>query len=322
MESLRDELIRLIEEKAIPPNKISKAIDLASIKPTPNAWFTFMNHLLLWVGSAALGLSCIFFIAHNWSDIGRFAKFALVEGALIFTIIVYIKIPPNTSASNASLIVATLLLGALMALFGQTYQTGADPWQLFFNWALFITPWALIARFTSIWIIWLVLLNLSIILYCDVNQNPLSLLFNSKIDVVWLFFLFNTLSFVGWYLLSSTCIWMQKVWAIRMIALAAGFSITFLSLSAIFDENIMNSLALPMWAVFFATIYWVYRRLTIDLFMLSGACLSGILVVISFIGHQVASLDDIGGLLLLSIIVIGLGVASAFWLKKVQMELN
>jgi len=32
--------------------------------------------------------------------------------------------------------VSTILVGVLLALVGQTYQTGADTWQLFFYWAI------------------------------------------------------------------------------------------------------------------------------------------------------------------------------------------
>jgi uncharacterized membrane protein len=322
MESYRDELINCIEHKAIPSEKIQQAVNVAKIHPSKDDWLAFINNLLLWVGSITLGLSCIFFIAHNWSEIGKLTKFAMVEGALIIAIIAYMKIKPNSAASNTTLILATLLLGALMALFGQTYQTGADPWQLFFNWALFITPWVLIARFANLWIIWLALLNLSLILYCDVNPSPLSVLFNSKNDALWLFFIFNTLSFITWYLLSPSFLWLNKQWAIRIIACTAGTSITTLALSAIVSENILSTMALPIWAVFFTAIYWLYRKITIDLFMLSGTCLSGLAVIMSLLGRELIDLNGSSGFLLLSILVIGLGMASAFWLKKVQMELN
>jgi len=320
MESCRDELISLIEHSDITAENIDEVVILAKIKPTTNAWLVFINNLFLWLGCIALSLSVIFFIAFNWTKMGRFAKFTLVEFALILAIVAYLKVKLTSVASSAALIFATFMLGALMALFGQTYQTGADPWQLFFNWALLMTPWAIIGRFASIWIIWLVLINLSIALYCDVYLNPLSLIFASKINLAWTFFSFHVLSFMTWYLLSPSIVWMQKQWAIRILALSAGISITHLMLSAIFDHGITNSLALPVWVMFFATIYWLYRKRSIDLFMLAGACLSGMLVTILFLGTSVLEPDDPGSLLVLAMVVIGLGVASAFWLKKVQLE--
>lgn len=320
MESARNELLNLIEHDVVSNINIDDAVSLAKIRPTPSAWLSFINNLLLWVGTVTFGLSFIFFIAYNWSQLGRFAKFTLVEVALVLAIVVYLKVQLNSVASSAALVFATLMLGTLMALFGQTYQTGADPWQLFFNWALLMIPWAVIGRFVSIWMIWLVLLNVSIALYCDIHPNPLSLLFSSKTNVLWSFFAFNTLSFVVWYLLTPHFSWMQKPWPIRLIALSAGASITNLTLFTIFDEGIANSLALPIWALFFAAIYWLYRKRSIDLFMLAGACLSGILVTVSLLAKDILQQLDAGSFLVLAIVVIGLGVGAAFWLKKMQME--
>ncbi|MBU2891863.1 DUF2157 domain-containing protein [Colwellia sp. D2M02] len=322
MESSRGELVNLIEQEKIAKDNIKQAINIANIHPAPKAWFDFINQLLLWLGCVSLGLSVIFFIAHNWSEIGRFAKFALVEISLIFAIIVYVKTKPQTNASNGALITATLLLGALMALFGQTYQTGADPWQLFFNWALFILPWALIARFTSLWIIWLALLNIALALYCDVNTNPLSLFFTNKVNPLWLFIGLNSFIFACWHTLSLSRTWMKKTWAIRVIALVTGTLITENALLAIVDDYIIHTLALPVWGVFLGAIYWLYRKVSIDLFMLSGACLSGIVVLTALVGNGVIFSGDGAEYLLISIIVIGLGSGSAFWLKQVQQEMN
>ncbi|MFT7412978.1 MAG: putative membrane protein [Paraglaciecola sp.] len=320
MESSRGELVNLIEHNAVRQEYIDDVVDFSNIKPTQKAWVTFINNLFLWIGCVALGFSFIYFLAHNWSQIGRFAKFALVETALVLSILVYLKTQISSMSRNAALTFSTILLGALMALFGQTYQTGADPWQLFFNWALLMTPWALISRFTTIWLLWLGLLNLSIMLYCDVHSNPLSLLFGSKVSVLWALFTFNTLSFVAWYKLSQSCLWMQKEWAIRLIALAVGISITSLALFAILNNRITDNLALPVWVLFLASFYLFYRKLQVNLFMLAGGCLSGIVVTVALLAEAMLHQGEPAAYLLVSIIVIGLGVGAAFWLKKVQME--
>lgn len=320
MESFRGDLIDLIEQDAVAQESINDAVELSKLKPNPSAWVVFINNLFLWIGCIALGLSVVFFLAHNWSQIGRFAKFAIVELALVLTIIFYLKTQIGTASSNASLTISSILLGALMALFGQTYQTGADPWQLFFNWAVSMSPWALIARFTTIWVIWLALLNLSIVLYYDAHSNPLSIWFDAKVSVLWPLFLFNTLSFISWYKLCRTRQWMQKQWAIRLIAIGVGFSITSLALFSILDDRTTDTLALPVWALFIFSLYFFYRKIQIDLFMLAGGCLSGIVIIVTWLGKEVLSQGQSIAYLMLSILVIGMGVGSAFWLKKVQEE--
>jgi uncharacterized membrane protein len=207
-----------------------------------------------------------------------------------------------------------------MALFGQTYQTGADPWQLFFYWAVLMLPWALIGRFTSIWLIWLGLLNLSMGLYCDVNLNHLSLLLDRKINIEWMFLCFNTLALVLWHKQSISRPWMQKPWAIRIIALTVGMLITGLAFTAIGDDKIMDTLALPIWVVFLVSFYLFYRGVNVDLFMLAGVCLSGSIITVTFIAEKLLSFDNPAEFLFLALIIIGLGVLSAFWLKKVQVR--
>ncbi len=135
MESFRGELVNLIEHNAVDQNNINAVVDVSNIMPSQKAWLTLINNLFLCIGCIALGFSFIYFLAHNWSQIGRFAKFALVEIALVLSILIYLKAQIDSVYSSAALTFATILLVALMALFGQTYQTGADPWQLFFYWA-------------------------------------------------------------------------------------------------------------------------------------------------------------------------------------------
>ena len=50
---------------------------------------------------------------------------------------------------------AALLVGALLALVGQTYQTGADTFELFAVCAAAILPWVLVACFPTLWVLWL-----------------------------------------------------------------------------------------------------------------------------------------------------------------------
>jgi uncharacterized membrane protein len=320
MESNRAELINLVQHDAVTQNSINDVVDLSNIIPTPKAWVAFINHLFLWIGCLSLGFSYIYFLAHNWSQIGRFAKFSIVEAGLVLSILVYVKARIGSIYSSAALTLSTILLGALMALFGQTYQTGADPWQLFFNWAVLMTPWALISRFNALWVVWLGLLNLSIILYCHAHSNPLSLLIGSKVSVLWLLFAFNVVSQVTWYKLSQSCLWMQKDWTIRLIALGVGIPITILALLVILDDRATDTFAIPVWLMFLAAFYLFYRKLHIDLFMLAGACLSGIVVIVTILAETMLQQGEPVVYLLLSVIVIGLGVGAAFWLKKVQKE--
>ena len=118
---------------------VRAALSAAGVLPGARGWRAFLDALLLWSGAVALAAAMVFFIAHNWNELGRYAKFALVEVPLAIAVVAYWRLGPERATGKAALLVAAILLGVLLALFGQTYQTGADPWQLFALWALLYT---------------------------------------------------------------------------------------------------------------------------------------------------------------------------------------
>lgn len=322
MDSTRTCLLELIERGAIRPGDVGRAVDVSGLRPSGRAWRDFLDQVLLWLGVLALAFSVLFFIAYNWTELGRFARFALVELALLSATAVYWKKDGSGLASQAALMAATLLLGVLLALYGQVYQTGADPWQLFFNWALLMLPWALIGRFAAIWLVWLGLLNLSVILY-HTAFSLLGFLFASSIlSMLWSLVLINTPALIIWQFASHRWSWLDRDWARRLVAVASGASITSLLLYTIISESaIFPWLVYPLWLVGF---YWFYRRVHPDLFMLAGACLSGILLTVVFVAENMLSLGvaDAGSFLLLAILILGLSAAAAAWLKRVQREIR
>ncbi|WP_413700740.1 DUF2157 domain-containing protein [Psychromonas sp. KJ10-10] len=140
MPSSRQVVSEFIERGYIQPEHIKQALTVAQVYPNQKNWFQFIDRLLLSLGALALGFSVLFFFAYNWNEFGRVAKFALLETLLVSTIIFYYWGAKGLLSKQICLLVASLLVGIIMAFFGQTYQTGADPWTLFLYWAILITP--------------------------------------------------------------------------------------------------------------------------------------------------------------------------------------
>ncbi|MCP3956150.1 MAG: DUF2157 domain-containing protein, partial [Desulfobacterales bacterium] len=228
MSTPRRQLIELIEQGVIPDGKIDTALTVVKVTPDGKSWRTIIDHLLLWLGGLALVFAVMFFIAYNWKDLGRFSKFGMVEGFIVLAVVAYCRLAEGSIASKVSILAATIFLGVLLALYGQTYQTGADPWQLFFNWALLMLPWAIIGRFSAIWIVWIALMNVSIILYYLTFRGIFGLVFSSEFAMLWIVFLFNTLAFIAWQLLATTWQWLSERWAIRLLAVGSGVPLTWL----------------------------------------------------------------------------------------------
>ena len=320
MPSFRREIINLLEQGAIPADKTDEALAVAGIPPDAKTWKTFIDHLLLWLGGLALACAAVFFIAYNWSAIGRMGKFALVEGLIILAVLAYWKLGARTVAGKVALLAATILLGVLLALFGQTYQTGADPWQLFFSWALLMLPWAIVGCFPAIWMVWIVLINLAMVLYHEAFRDVFGLMFGSDNSMLWLTFAFNALMLTAWEMLSPKWSWLAERWAVRLLAVGSGTPITWLLIYGIVDAENSLVLAGSAWAVWMAAMYIVYRKKRPDLFMLAGCCLSGIVVLVTFLGRHVLAFGEAGGFLFLALVVIGLGAGAAVWLRNVHRE--
>src|SRR5690606_4636049 len=69
---------------------------------------------------------------------------------------------PLGVAWRAALFGACVATGAVLALVGQTYQTGADVWQLFAAWAALMLPFAWLSRSSASWMLWLGVANLAL----------------------------------------------------------------------------------------------------------------------------------------------------------------
>lgn len=320
MISPRSQFIDLMERGVIPEGKIVDALKAARVAPNGSAWRTFIDQLLLWLGGLALAFAVLFFIAFNWDDIGRFAKFGMVEVLIILAIVVFCTVGHHTTAGKVSLLFATICLGVLLALYGQTYQTGADPWQLFFSWAMLMLPWAIIGRFSAIWVVWVMLLNISFILYYQAFGGIFRLMSGSQTEVFWLIFILNILLLIAWELMTATRHWMSERWPLRLLATVGGVPLTWLVLHSIFANEGGSPLPGIVWSIWLVIMYVIYRRTKLDLFMLAGGCLSGITVVISFLGQQMLEDLSAASFLVLSLMVIGMGGGAAFWLKNVHRE--
>ena len=323
MKSTRHILLDWAEQGKIAPEHMPQALSLTGVFPTGPDWRRFLDHLLLWLGTLLVGAGVIFFFAYNWQDLGRLAKFGLVEGVLLVTLIVVWRFGLETLAGKAALLAASLFVGALLALVGQTYQTGADTFELFAAWAMLILPWVLLARFAALWVMWLLLLNVAAILYYQTFGGLFDLLFGTD-QLIWVLFGIDTVALIVWEsLVANGIMWLRERWAPRLLATASGGFITALAVYAVLGSYGNNGVALLVWAAWLAIAYWVYRHQAADVYVLAGGVLSVIVIVTAFLGKlMLDSRAEAGGLLFIGLIVIGLSAAGGWWLKRMTNEVK
>ncbi|QOP41016.1 DUF2157 domain-containing protein [Sulfurimonas marina] len=317
---LRSGITFLLENNYLKPENTTYALKLSGISPDALRWRNFIDTLLLVLAGLAIAVGIMFFIAYNWDEIGKFTQFSLVEISIIISMIIYFRADKEKIAAKIALTAASILLGVLLALFGQTYQTGADTWELFFNWALLILPWVFIGRFATIWVIWIVLIDISILLYYKTFGSLLGTFFSSKDTLLWSMFIFNTAMVLLGEVISPYQPWLKKeYWAKRFIMVIGGSSITWLVIVYILDRDTAIIPTL-VWILYLTALYFIYRNIKHDLFMLAGGCFSAILVVTVFLGKHLTKTFHEFGLFLLMFIVVGMGALSAIWLKNLYKE--
>lgn len=316
MSGLRGELVDWFDSGRVLPGREQDALRAAGISPTRADWRAFLGRLTLWLGIVALASAVVFFFAFNWAALGRFAKFGLVEAGIVAGLIACWRLDLDGAPGRAVLLLLSLLTGALLALTGQVYQTGADTFELFAWWALLILPWVVVGRFSPLWLVWLALVNLAAFLYFQIAFNLEALL--------WALFVLNGLALIGWEAGHRAGLaWLRDSWPPRLVAMASGAMATALMVSAILGTGeAMTLFSTLAYAVWLGAFYHWYRRVRPDLFMLAVGLLSLIVTVATFLAQSMLSGSASGGYLLIGLVVIGMSAGGAIWLKSVGRELG
>ena len=350
---------QLLKRGILPITNADAAATHLAVYPSKRSWLFFFDKALLIIGIVALVLSLVFFVAFNWQHMGKMGKFALVEAGLVVSIVLYMALSFRRRFQlirQLLLLIASVITGSLLALFGQVYQTGADTWQLFFGWAILITPWVVIARFPVLWLLWLGLINAGLILYMDVaDLSFIDNLYQSIIQVAMLA-LINFIAFNLWLIStdkphsqpnsihkfpahkdsthkSSAPLVTSKInqltksslhWSIYVVGLLSTCFITYLAIVPVF-ENI-NSLATLVsaiaWLGWCGFMLWRFYQRRVDLLMLTYLSFSIISVVMFWVGESLLDDFDAGGFLILTLLLIGMSSAAVVWLRKVARSNN
>ena len=319
MKSGRSDILDWSEQGRLPPERLRAALAAAGVLPGAQDWRHFLDRTLLFMGVGLLASGVIFFFAFNWQDLGRYAKFALLEVPILAALVLVWRLGVDRVTGKATLLFASLMAGALLALVGQTYQTGADTWELFAAWAAAILPWVLVARFPALWVLWLVLLNAALALYFLTFGILWGMLFAPE-KMLWLLLGLNTAALVAWEALAAGGLaWLRERWAARLLATASGGLATALAVGQIVGWRHESPWALPAWGAWMVVAYLVYRSRLRDVYVLAGGVLASIVLVATYLGERIGQ-HGAGASLFIALVVIGLSAAGGYWLKRVAAE--
>lgn len=325
MHDARKALLEWTSAGALPRERLRDALRAAGVTPTGEQWQAFLERLLTWLGATLIAAAAVHFIAANWPAMGRFAKFALVEAALVVVLGVVTWRGLDALAGRAALFAAALLMGVLLALVGQVYQTGADTFELFAAWAAVIVVWVCAGRQPALWLLWIALVDIAILLYFRTSVArglDLPAVLFAPTVAWWVIFALDAVALAAWERAGAVRGgWIAARWVPRVLATVCG---TLVMLLVCWDIAGLSARGFTWsWAPFtlwIAALYGAYRIRTVDLFMLAGMVLSVIGVVSFALGRPAIEQGGAGGFLVGALILVGCAATGSFWLRQVAAE--
>lgn len=169
--NLRLSLLSLANKYPLSAENYVELEQLAGLCNPPASLAKYARTGIVILGATFGGLGILFLIAANWESLSSMLRFALLEIILGATWFAAWFRP--TSRVPLSLL-GFLICGGLLADIGQTYQTGADPWQLFAIWSILTLPLCLSIRHELLWTAWAVVgLTASLLFSTTISDRTL-----------------------------------------------------------------------------------------------------------------------------------------------------
>ncbi|MEM9648134.1 MAG: DUF2157 domain-containing protein [Bacteroidota bacterium] len=297
MQKIGREDIQIIAKHSNWSNKgVSKALE-DHVYHKAKDWHQFLKWLFLGLGISFAVAGVIFFFAYNWDDLHKFVKLGIIGFLTIACVLGALLTETKPPLKKMLVTAASILVGVLLAVFGQVYQTGANAYELFLNWTFFIALWVVIVHFAPLWTVFVTLVNVTIVLYSEQVAHRWS-----EVFLFTLLFWINTIILVVFILVGK---WRESLylptWFTHLLALAAITCSTLGNVTGIFDAVDSSYYLLTMTTLLvYAAGIW-YGLSHKSPFYLSIIAFS--LIVISS-AYLIRLSDDAGMFLLISLYII------------------
>lgn len=298
MTKIKREDIQIITRHSNWSEKSIDSILKKNIYSDKESWHKFLRLFFISLGVGFTTAGIIFFFAYNWADLHKFIKIGLIEGLIIISTLIILFSKTSLIIKNILLTGASILVGVLFAVFGQIYQTGANAYDFFLGWTMFITIWVLISNFAPLWIVFITLLNTTLILYSQQVAHDWS-----EVFVFTLLFIINVL-----FLITSlfgkrfNAKIKSPIWFSNLISIASVSFSTIGIVIGIFDENQTSFFVLLVITSILYGFGIKYGLKTKSGFYLSIIPFSIIVIISAFL---IKLSDDAGMFFFISLFVIG-----------------
>jgi uncharacterized membrane protein len=286
----RDELDRIAANYSLDEPGVAAMLEIAGARPGRAAVLDFLARAAGIAGVLSLAAGVVFFVAANWSRIAVFGRFALIELLLLAFVAIALVKPPPRFVGRAAVLLAFVATGALLALFGQTYQTGADVYELFLTWALLGLPFAVAARWGVTSAAWVLVVNTALLLFCAWHPRGgmLWMVFDgTRLTTVHALLFAAYLNLALWFAFETLEVPAVPEW-VRRLLLSCGFGfVTWIGMIGVWGNDFLfrasSSPATALIGAFaaMAVVSWISLRRRRDIYPLAVAMGSFIIVVLN-----------------------------------------
>ncbi|BDD08906.1 membrane protein [Fulvitalea axinellae] len=276
----RDDIHLVARHSDWSESEVSKALE-KDVYAGAGRWVTFFRLLFVGLGVGLSVAGVVFFFAYNWEALDKFVKMSLVGGLLVAVTGVALFAKINPLIKKILLTAAAVLVGVLFAVFGQIYQTGANAYDFFLAWTVFVVLWVLVSDFAPLWFLFVVLVNTTIALYMTQNL-PYNSPWNDYLKAV--IFVVNALGATLSVVLREVKKyrvpgWFSNTFSIYSVFLATAGLVDYVFKKSV-DPVALLSLALPV-AFFYvlAIVYSLKKKLRIYIALIALS----LIVIISYL---------------------------------------
>ena len=236
------------------------------------------------------------FTAYNWATMSNVEKLAVPSVLIIAGLVAYLFLEKEIY-KNLAIFFSSFMIGTLFAVYGQVYQTGADVWVLFRNWAIFLIIPMVATGYYSVMTLFSIVVAISTSFYLDLYLSGAIVPFLSSLT-------FGIILMVYPFLQKRFNFKFNNIFYNTMIGI---FYICFMTsgFAAIIVDD-YSFIALILYIAFVGGIYLVgcgqLKKITVKIFSITALGFFGVAFIMKMIKN--IFFTDVTVYILLSLLVI------------------
>jgi len=291
----------------------------ANLFPSEKAWLWISSRFFMGGGLLLVLSGIIYFFAFNWNDLHKFAKLGIVEGAIILISLLILLVKMSDFVRKLGITAVSVLVGVASAVFGQIYQTGADAYDFFLGWTLFVTVWVILASFPILWLFYIALVNITVLLYV----GQIHLFWEGEVLHL-IVVMINLVALVAWEWAAAEKRqeWVH-LWAVRILGTVVVYALTNMTLYGLFHFDNLIIWPFFLYVPLVSIIGYYYSNQEKDIVFVTVLGISLLVMGNSIIIRGLDGIDDfIGFAFLLSFLNMAATSGLVFYLIALNKRWN